>query len=138
MLPVALTNGHGYVARITPHGELVVSPAAPNQSRHNAMTVVDTAYNFAEPISGKKMRVQNILLYANKSVGVNDATVTIYTANAADSVTIIDTIMVMEIPKYGSRDLINLNLELPEGVYLNAKTDDATVYATMMGYYLDV
>jgi len=114
-----------------------VAPLSPNVSQHHDMTAINAAYNFAVPIHGKIMRLQNILLYANKAVGTNDATVVIYTTDAVDSLVIGETIMTIELPKYGSRDLIGLNLELPIGVYLNAKTDDATVYATMMGYYAD-
>ena len=134
-MPIEIVNGHGNVAKVTPFGELVVAAAAPNISRHQTMALVDTAYNFAEPVHSKNMRLENILIYANKGVGVNDATVIIYTANAIDSLVAIDIILTIELPKYASRDLIGLNLELPEGVFLNAKTDDNTVYATMMGYY---
>ena len=136
-IPVHIVGGNTE-AIVTPHGELVVAPLSPNVSRHNTMALVDTAYNFAVPMHRRKMRLQNVLLYANKGVGVNDATVIIYTANAIDSLTPIETILTFELPKYGSRDLIGLNLELPEGVFLNAKTDDATIYATMMGYYTDL
>ena len=135
-IPVHLVGGNTE-ARVTNHGELVVAPLSPNVSRHHDMTAINTAYNFAVPIHGKVMRLQNILLYANKGVGTNDATVVIYTADAIDSLVVIDTVMTIELPKYASRDLIGLNLELPFGVYLNAKTDDATVYGTMMGYYAE-
>lgn len=136
-IPVHLVGGNTE-ARVTPNGELVVAPLSPNVSRHHDMVLVNTAYNFAPPQTGKKMRIQNILLYANKGVGANDATVVIYTASSVDGLVVIDTVMTIEIPKHGNRDLIGMNLELPEGVFLNATTDDATVYATMMGYYVDV
>ena len=133
-IPVNLVGG-GSEVRVTPYGELVTSALAPNISRHHSMTAINTAYNFAVPVNGKVMRLQNILIYANKGVGTNDATVEIYTTDAIDSLVAIETVMTLELPKYASRDLVGLNLELPIGVYLNAKTDDATVYATMMGYY---
>ncbi len=133
-IPVNLVGG-GSEVRVTPYGELVTASLEPNVSRHHTMDTINTAYNFAVPIHGKVMRLQNILIYANKGVGVNDATVEVYTTDAIDSLVAIDTVMTIELPKYASRDLIGLNLELPIGVYLNAKTDDATVYATMMGYY---
>ena len=134
-IPVEIYAGHHSVA-VNEHGELIVGAISPNESRHHNMTLVNTAYNFAIPVMGKKMRLQNILLYANKGVGVNDASVVIYTADSPTSLTPIETVMEVEIPKYGSRDLIDLNLQLPSGVYLNAKTDDATIFATMMGYYI--
>ena len=133
-IPVHIVGGNAEV-QVTAHGELVVAPLSPNVSKHHTMALVDTAYNFAVPKIGQIMRLQNILIYANKGVGTNDATIEVYTTNAIDSLEVIETVLTIELPKYASRDLIGLNLELPEGVFLNAKTDDNTIYATMMGYY---
>lgn len=128
----------GVAASVTPNGELIVSPVTPNVSSHHTMNVIDTAYNFAPIISGKKMILQNVLIYGNKNVGPDDATVVIYTADDPESLTPIDIILEFEIPKYGSRDITSLNLDLGEGVYFNAKTDDNDIYLTMMGYYTEV
>lgn len=137
MLAIEIVGNHGHVAKVTHSGELVVAPVLPNESKHQTMAIIDTAYSFASPVSGKKMRLENILIYANKGVGTNDATVIIYTANSLTSLIAIDTILEIELPKYSSRDLIGLNLQLPEGIFLNAKTNDNTIFMTMMGYYLE-
>lgn len=137
-LPVTLQSLDGYSARITNHGELIVAPASPNTVQHHSMTSINTAYSFAPPIAGSKMLLQNILMYGNKGIGTNDATVIIYTANSETSTAPIDVVLELELPKYANRDLIGLNLELPVGVYLNAKTNDATVFLTMLGYYIEV
>ena len=136
--PVVIVGSTGELAKVSSNGELSVSPVAPNVTQHWSMTAIDTAYNFAPPISGKKMRLQNILIYGNKNIGASDATVIIYTANSATSTDVLETVLEIELPKYKDRDLIGLNLQLPEGVFLNAKTDDNTVFLTMMGYYLDI
>jgi len=124
-------------AAITKNGELIVAPLSNNQSAHWKIDTINTAYNYAVPMTGKKMLLQNILVYANKNVGVNDATITVYTSTAINSLTAVSTVLEIELPKYASRDITGLNLELPEGVFLNAKTDDNDVYLTMMGYYFD-
>lgn len=122
---------------VSENGEMHVAPLHHNQSIHYKMDTINTAYTFAEIQTGKEMHLENILIYANKGVGTNDATVTIYTSLEANSLIIEDTIMEFEIPKYGTRDLIGLNLRLGGGVYLNAKTDDNDIFLTMMGFYAD-
>lgn len=122
---------------ITPNGEMVVSAIKPNISVHHKMDTINTAYNFAPIVTGKRMILQNILVYGNKNVGINDATVTIYTADALESTTPIRTVLEFEVPEKQSRDIIGLNLDLGSGVFLNATTDDNDVFLTMMGYYVD-
>lgn len=133
-----LVDRQGRAADVSSNGELIISPASANVTKHWDMVLPDVAYNFAPPITGKRMRLQNILMYANKTVGNTDAKIEIYTAGSADSTTVIEAVLTLELPKYASRDMIGLNIELSEGIFLNAKTDDATVFLTMMGYYLDV
>ena len=122
---------------VSSNGELHTAPLHHNQSIHYKLDTINTAYTFADIQTGKEMHLENILIYANKGVGTNDATVTIYTSLEADSLVVKDVIMEFEIPKYGTRDLIGLNLKLGGGVYLNAKTDDNDIFLTMMGYYSD-
>ena len=136
-LPVKLVcdeNG-GSTPIITVNGELVVAPFSTNISIHNKMDTVDIAYNFTEARAGKTMILQNILVYANRNVGVNDATICIYMADSPTSTTIVSEVLEFELPQKNSRDMIGLNLALPEGLFLNAKTNDNDVFLTMMGYY---
>lgn len=130
-----LSNGNR--VKISPNGELITSSLSPNISIHHTMDTADTSYNFAPPQTGFKMRLQNILMYADKNVGVNDASIVIFTANSPIATT-GTTILELELPKFASRDILGLNLELPEGVYLNAKTNEANVFLTMMGYYAPI
>lgn len=131
-------NGSKNAVRVSSNGELVVAPLESNASQHHKMDTINTAYNFAPIIAGRSMILQNILVYGNKNVGVNDATVTIYTADSPTSTTPIDIILEFEVPEKQARDIIGLNLEISEGLHLNAKTDDNDVFLTMMGYYKDL
>ena len=135
---IAGANGGTNKAHVTKNGELIVANISPNTVQHWDMTNPGSAYNFAPPFTGKKMRLMNILMYANKSVGASDATISIFTATEEASDTPVETILNLELPKYAIRDLIGLNIALPEGLYLNATTNDATVFMTMMGYYEDI
>ncbi len=40
--------------------------------------------------------------------------------------------------KQTSRDFVGLNLVINEGKWLNIKTDDATIFASVLGYYVPV
>lgn len=130
-----LSNGNR--VGISTNGELFVAPLNPNISVHQTMSVADQAYTFAAPQTGFKMRLQNILIYGDKNVGVNDASIVIYAASGPEDINGV-TILELELPKFASRDIIGLNLELSEGVYLNAKTNDNNVFLTMMGYYAPI
>ena len=136
MLPVSLKDNKSNVSVvISPHGEMITAPFSPNQIQHYKMDMINTAYVFAPPLVGSSMRLQNILMYGSKNVGVNDATVVIYTS-LDPTATAGTTVMEFEVPEKQSRDLINLNIALPEGVYLLATTNDNDIYMTMMGYYI--
>lgn len=134
--PINLVGHDGSRANVSSSGEVIIAPVAANESIHHSMSIINTAYSFAFPVVGKRMRLQNILIYGNKAIGTNDASIVIYTANSATSTDIIETILELELPKYASRDLIGLNREIGEGLFLNAKTNDITVFLTMMGYYV--
>lgn len=73
---------------------------------------------------------------ANKSVGANDAAIDIYEADSVDSIIISKSILSTEIEKKSSRDLLGLNLIVGVGKWVNMKTDDNTIYATIMFYYV--
>jgi len=137
MLSTIVRGPDGQAVSVSDNGEVRVAPLHHNQLATHTMDTIDTPYVFAIPIVGQQMVMQNILLYANKSVGANDATIEIYTAQDPTA-TSGTTVMTFELPKTTHRDMIGLNVSLAEGLYLLAKTDDATVFATMMGYYEDV
>jgi hypothetical protein len=126
----------GTNAKVTARGQLVTSPLAFSDTASVTADVINTGYNLWKPLSGKRFVVTDILLYANKNVGATDATVVLYEASADDSTTVDKTILNIEMPKNTSRDLVGLNLILTEGKWLNVKTDDDDIFATVMGYYV--
>lgn len=131
-------GGTGNKALVTEFGQLVVGPIAYSSSATQKLELNDTAYNFIAPKKGKNIVITDILLYANRSVGVNDATVEIYEADAVDELIVSDTIIKTEMVKQTSRDLTGLNLITKGGKWINAKTDDDDVFVTIMFYYIPV
>jgi len=130
-------KGSGSQACVTSRGQLVVAPLSFSTAYAVSATVVNTAYNFIEPVSGKQFVITDILLYANKGVGVADATVVLYAADSATTLTETKIILSIEMLKNSSRDITGLNLIMVEGRWLNIKTDDNTIFATVMGYYVN-
>ena len=131
-------TGSGIQATVSPYGHLVVG--ASNFSTAYAVTVaIDNAgYNFVGPKAGFQFVITGLLLYANKGVGANDATVDVYEANGPTTTTADRTIICTEMLKQTSRDLTGLNLVVTAGKWVNVKTDDNTIFASLLGYYVAV
>lgn len=128
--------GNGITAGVSSRGQLVTGPLDFSTAYAVTASVDDTAYNFVPPKSGKRFVITDILLYANKGVGVADATVAVYEADSATSTAVTKSILAIEMLKQTARDITGLNLIVSEGKWVNIKTDDNTVFATMMGYYV--
>jgi len=124
-------------AKITGRGELVVGKLAFSSAYSTTATVTNTAFNLLVPQDGNCFVITDILIYADKNVGVNDATISIYTANSPTSTTAISDILTTEIKASTARDITGLNLLVTHGVWVNAKTDDNNVYFTLFGYYIE-
>lgn len=130
--------GDGYKARVSEWGVLATGPIDFSSAYSVSATAAGTAYNFVGPIAGKQFIVSAIFLYANKNVGAGDATVEIYEADGADDTVVSRAVLTTEMVKQTSRDLTPLNLIISPGKWLNLKTDDATIFATVLGYYVPV
>ena len=131
-------SGKGSTVRVTTRGELVVGKVEFSQAYTIEATATATAYNFVGPISGSQFIITDVLLYADKNIGVNDASVQLYEATSSSETTVSKTVLDLEMVKQTSRDVTGLNLAVSEGKWLNLKTDDATIFATVMGYYINV
>jgi len=138
---VSFTVEDGYgtenVARVTERGQLVVSNINFEEAYNAVANVNNQAFNLVTPDSDKQFVITAILLYANKNVGTNDATIEIYEAEDDNDTTVAKSILQVEMPKQTTRDIVGLNLIVTEGRWVNIKTDDNTIYSTIFGYYVD-
>jgi hypothetical protein len=130
-------KGKGSEARVSSRGQLVVAPLDFSTPYNVKAEVINTAYNLVKPKLGWQFIVTDILLYANKNVGAADATVNLYEATAVDSLTIAKSIIEIEMLKQTSINLTGLNMIVTEGRWINIKTDDDDIFATIMGYYAE-
>ena len=128
----------GNRAIVTRYGQLVTSPIDYSRPVAKTLDVINTAYNFVEPSADQRIVITDIVITANKNVGVNDATVTIYEASEIDATTSDNDILNLEIIKQTSLVLTGLNLIVGEGKYINAKTDDDDIFVTIMFYRVPV
>lgn len=124
-------------ARVTPLGQLVTAPLEYSDTKFNNMDLVDTAYNFHKPTAGKRFVITGMLVSTNRSVGANGAIIEFYEASAVDSTTVDKTILRLDMVKNDKLPITGVNFILTEGVFLNGKTDDDDVLATIAGYEVD-
>lgn len=128
--------GKGTVAHVSSRGQLVVGPLEFSDAYAVEVDTINTAFNFVPPEPNKRFVITDMLLYANKGVGANDASVQVYEATSATSTTVTKAILDIEMLKNSARDITGLNLLITEGRWVNIKTDDNTIFATLMGYYI--
>jgi hypothetical protein len=134
-VPSHIVDPHnGLAARVTEFGQLVVAPIAYSVPVADTLTVINTAYNFVEPEAGHQIVITDVILTADKTVGVNGAAVEIYTADSPTSTVVTKSVLDIEMLKNTSRDLIGLNFLVGKGRWVNAKSDDVNIQVTI-GYY---
>lgn len=131
-------KGSGSVAHVTNRGEMIVNDADYSLSYNATVAVADTAYNFVGPVAGKQFVIKNIFLYGNISLSaVADTTVNIYEADSPSTTTVSKDVITTQLGRQVRRDLPPMNLIISAGKWVNIKASDATVYATILGYYVD-
>jgi len=140
MLDVTIADGQGSgkAAKVSSLGELVTVPYDYDDVVSKTLGTADTAVNFFVGKSGQNLIITGIFMFANKNVGVNDATVSIYeasasgTAAASASKTLINT----EMLKQSARAFSGLNLKVTEGKFVNGETNDDDVFVSIMGHFV--
>ena len=121
-------------ATVTEFGQFVVSPVDYSSPVTAAMTIPNLPYLLISPVEGKGVVITTVILTANRNIGVNDATVTLYTSDVADGPILANPEVQLEMIKSSSLPLAGLNLFIPEGRFIIAQTNDATVFVTL-GFY---
>lgn len=121
-------------AAVTEFGQLVVAPIDYSQPITAEMSSIDTPYLLISPVEEKGIVITTLILNANRNVGVNDATVVLYTADTKDAAVPASPEVKLQMIKSSSLPLTGLNLLIPKGKFVIAQTDDATVFVTL-GFY---
>lgn len=124
----------GVKAKVTKFGQLVVAPLQYSTPVVNSLDVINTAFSFVEPQQDRSIVITDIVISADRNVGVNGANVEIYEADAIDTITVDITILEVDMVKQTQLGLTGLNLLVPEGKFVNAKTNDVNILVTIMFY----
>lgn len=129
--------GHRTGAAVTKRGQIVTSPLEYNEIKYNSLVMINTAYNYVKPISGKRFVIDGIAISGAKDVNSsNGAKINIYEAGSDDSVSIINNLFSISIGRLERGSLVGINVITNSGVWINAFTDDSTVDLTILGYYV--
>jgi len=135
---VLKSTGNGNEAIVTHRGQLVTAPLSFSEAYTATVNATGTAFVIAPAKVNKRFVITGILLDADKNVSANTAgTIDLYETTDAASTTATKTILSIEMLKNTNRALTGLNLIVTENVWLNIKTSDATIYATILGYYVE-
>lgn len=130
-------DGKSVGAKVSSLGQLVTAPLEFSTTYFNNMSVINTAFNFFVPVTNRRIVITDIIISADKNVGVNGALIDIYCASSAASTTIQDEILTVQLSTKTALPITGLNLVIPSGFWINGKTDDNNIFLTLGGYYVD-
>ena len=140
MIDVNLVNDKSKTrAKVTPFGQLVTAPLDYSEPVAKSIGAINTAVNFIEPRSGFAIVITDIIASANKDVSsTTPADVEVYESDEVDSLTVVKEIVRPQLSRSNNFILTGLNLFIPAGLWVNAKTTDATILLTIMFYRVPV
>ncbi|MCZ7404285.1 MAG: hypothetical protein O8C67_05050 [Candidatus Methanoperedens sp.] len=132
-------NGTGSLAGVTDIGELVVGGFANENilTTFNAMNAANTSFNFYPPSSNMRFVITTIF-FDTPAPATN---IVIYEADTSITTTPNKIILTISI---SGKNFFPITFPfggfptVTSGEFLNAKTDNATVNMTIMGYYVPI
>lgn len=136
MIKTSLADGQGkpYAAHVTPAGALAVTQVLPSEPVTITLNSAANPKNFFSPVAGSQYIITDIILATNKDIGANGALVEIYEGTTEDTTTVSRAILTTQLLKNDSLALTGLHWKVNDAMYINAKTDDDTVYLTIAAY----
>jgi len=134
-----ITGGRGQSnkAAVSRNGELITAPLSFDMGIRKVLDSTGTAFNHVEPESGRKFIITGLVINADKNV-TGSAVTQFYEADSPTNTTASTTLLTIDVPKNETVVITNIRMETSTGVYLNSKTDDATVNYMVLGHFVDV
>lgn len=127
-------RGSGHTAQVTHSNELVVTGAGETETKFFSMASANTAYNFFIAKPGFSFEITAILFSAPTGATILD----IYESSSPTSTTIDKQLVRFDTAAkafYPISFSLGGFIRVTENTYLNAKTDNATVPMTIVGFY---
>jgi len=140
--PVHIVDGRGATknrACVTSVGQVITAPFDYDLAEFRSLSVIDTAFNFYQPQIGKQFVITGMRIKAGRFVSNTiDATIVIY--EGTSDITLTEDRVLFEEALIRSEDvtLLPTNILASEGKFINAKTDDATIFINIMGYFIPI
>ncbi len=138
-LKILLIGGDGgsHSASVTKNGELVTAPLEYDQSVYKEWGTAASGYTHFAPKTGEQFVITGFYLKADKQVSSStDADVLLYEADEEDSATVSKILFETAMVQDETVTMTGIRLLVGKGKYVNGKTSDDDVHATVMGYYI--
>jgi hypothetical protein len=127
----------GKRAKFNQLGQLETAPGEFDLPKFNSLAVNDQAYNYYTPIPSYQFIITGILAFATKDVADNtDTSIIIYEATTPSTATASKVILQFGMGQLTVLPMPGIRLLVSEGVYINAKVDDATVDLNLFGHFV--
>lgn len=127
-------RGSESYAKVTRNGEILTRPFYDFNTTYRVVLSTTNMTNILEPVPGNDFIITSIILNAAKSV-VDSAVITV-SESASSAGTSTRDILTLDVVKKTTVPLNSLSLRVPDGKFINAITDDATVNITVLGYFM--
>lgn len=127
----------GDMARVTPRGQVVVSPLEYSQFYFGATASNDVPVNIVTPLTKKNFVIDAIVLSADRSIAANGVIIDIYENSIGPTdTTITKQILQQEMIKQSVLAIPDLNILITAGRWINIKSDDVIVRCNISGYFV--
>jgi len=137
--PTHILDGGGTRAKagVTSIGQLIIAPFAYDTPEFRELNIINTAFSFFSPRVGGQFVISGMRIKAGRFVSNTvDATIIIYEAPSKTSLTEDKILFEEALIRGESATLLPINILVNEGKFINAKTDDATIFINIFGYYI--
>jgi len=124
-------------AKVSSNGELITAPFNFDMGIRKVLNATGTAFNHVVPKSGEKFIITGLIINADKNV-TSSAVVEFYEADSPTNATASKGLVTIDVPKNETVVITGINMETSQGVYLNSKTDDATVNFMVLGHFVNI
>jgi hypothetical protein len=134
---VTIVGPDGSPMKVGSLGEAFVGRPKGDDTAFQSLDVINTAFNMYKPRSGFSFRITGFTMKASQSVSsVSEAQVIIYESDTEDGTTVDELLYEAGLLRNDAPVVTNLYIGVNSGVFINAKTDDATVRINLFGFYI--
>ena len=130
-------SGPSTAASVSRNGEVLIRRYTYDEAVYKEIGTDNTAVNFYGPKAGFQFVITGVVLKADAQVSTTtDAAVVIYEASTATTTTADKVLFQTAMLKSDQVAVTGMQLLVNKGKYVNGKTSDDDIHATILGYYV--